>query len=478
MKKHDTFIKWFYNKCMYMSETRGGKPQAQGRLSVAIYDTPRVVGERLASALTRAGHDVLFEGNLKPETAMNNADVWVIKWSYGFQNYDFLRSHHPRLGFVSATKGVDHINRQAMSELGLRADNCPAFSTIPVAEHAIALAMRSIYGACRLPPLSTGLVAFSNYSDEYAERVVAQMLMRIREIDRGIGNSRSCTYLDSENRRPSEPWYNHELAGARIGIIGRDRGAFGLARILKEGFDCDIYGYDVPEELLGYYRVKPDSYLNIIEHSEYLFLCTSGFGPQSGPWTFDSTVLPVPEDLSFGASDVAVLGTGAIGSTIARICNNGFGCHVRAYNRSRKPELAGIVEYLDPEIPISGPISDSDFSFISLPLNDGTSNLIASKQMGEIRMGRKRVLVNVGRDRIVDSDAVYDYISRGALLAYATDVVPNDASLCKGQPPDDMTLKFLKHPAVVPTPHEGECSKNALDRLTSEVLAKLNNFLM
>jgi lactate dehydrogenase-like 2-hydroxyacid dehydrogenase len=458
--------------------TGSGRIIGPSKLSVAIYDTPRVVGERLSKALTQAGYDVLFDGNLTKETAYREADVWLIKWTYGLGDYGFLKDAHPRLGIISATNGVDHINRQALAELNLRAENCPTFSSIPVAEHAIGLALRSVHGECALPPLSGSVVVFSEYSDIYAEQAVAQMLMRSRQINSSIERARGCRYRDNDDRRPSEPWINSELAGARIGIIGHDREAFEIARILKEGFDCDLYGYDISEALAGYYRVKPESYLRIIEYSDYIFLCTSRYGPTSGPWTFDTRQLTKSEELSLGGSDVAVLGTGAIGSIIARICKKGFNCNVRAFNRSRKPELAGIVEYVDPKAPISVPISDSNFTFVSLPLNEGTSNLITAQQMSELILGRKRILVNVTRDKIVESDAVFDFVSRGALLAYATDVVPNDALLCKGGPPDETTQKFLQHSFVIPTPHEGECSRNALERLVDEVLIKLNNFMM
>jgi lactate dehydrogenase-like 2-hydroxyacid dehydrogenase len=463
---------------MYMSSTRSGRIIGPSKLSVAIYDTPRVVGERLSNALALAGYDVLFDGNLTKETACREADVWLIKWTYGLGDYGFLKDAHPRLGIISATNGVDHINKQAIAELNLRTENCPTFSSIPVAEHAIGLALRSVHGACVLPPLSSSVVVFSEYSDTYAERAVAQMLMRTRQLDRSIERARDGKYRDNDDRRSSEPWFNSELAGARIGIIGHDRDAFELSRILKEGFDCDLYGYDIPEELAGFYRVKPESYLRILEYSDYIFLCTSRYGPTNGPWTIDARQLPAQEDLPLSNSDVAVLGTGAIGSIIARICKKGFNCNVRAFNRSRKPELSGIVEYVDPKAPISIPISDSNFTFVSLPLNEGTSNLITAQQMGGLTLGRKRVLVNVTRDKIVESDAVFDFVSRGALLAYATDVVPNDAALCKGGLPDNTTQKFLQHPFVIPTPHEGECSKNALERLVGEVLIKLNNFMM
>jgi len=461
-----------------MSVTSRGRIIGPSKISVAIYDTPRVVGERLSTALLQAGFDVLYEGNLTRETACREADIWLTKWTYKLGDYGFLKDAHPRLGFVSATNGVDHINKQAVAELNLRAENCPTFSSIPVAEHAIGLALRSVHGECILPPLSGSVVVFSEYSDEYAERAVAQMLMRSRQMDLGIERARGYKYRDRDDRRPSEPWSNSELAGARVGIIGKDREAFQLARILREGFDCDLHGYDISEELSGYYRVKHDSYLGIIEHSDYIFLCTSRYGPMSGPWTFDTRQLSAQEEMQLSNSDVTVLGTGAIGSIIARICKKGFHCNVRAYNRSRKPELAGIVEYVDPNAPISTPISDSNFSFISLPLNEGTSNLITDKQLGELALGRKRVLVNVTRDRIIESEAVFEYVSRGALLAYATDVVPNDAVLCKGEAPDETTQKFLQHGFVIPTPHEGECSRNALERLVDEVLVKLNNFMM
>lgn len=462
---------------MYMCIELGGKTNGQARPSIAIYNMPRLVGERLSEAISKSGFDVLFEGDLKPETAINGAGVWLVKWCYGL-NYDFLRSYHPSLGFISATKGVDHIDRKAMAELNLRADNCPGFSTISVAEHAIALAMRSIHGPCRLPPLSSGLVVFSGYSDEYAERAVAHMIMRARQIESSITRARSCFYLTSDGRRPSEPWFNQELSGARIGIIGHDRSAFRLVRMLKDGFDCKIRGHGVSEELAGYYNVKPENYLSILENSDYVFLLTDSYGPKDGLWAFNSASLPPPVEMELSGSDVAVLGTGAIGSTIARICKKGFGCNVRAFNRSTKPELQGIVEFIDPQKPISDTISDSNFSFISLPLNPETNNLITSQEIGSLILNRKRVLVNVGRDRIIESDAVLDFVSRGALLSYATDLVHNDAALCQGMEPDQTTQRFLQHEGIIPTPHEAEASKGALERLVAEVLRKLGNFMM
>ncbi len=463
-----------------MNEFPGRRAQGPSRLNLAIYDMPSAVSGRLSGALASAGYSVLFEGRLDDRTACDNADVWITKWSFGLK-HDFLKNHHPRLGFISATAGVDHIDRRAMAELGLRADNCPTFSSVSVAEHALALAFRGASSKCILPPLREGRVIFSEFSDDYAERAIAQVLMRSRQMEKSIERARSYEYLDSEGLRPSEPWSNSELSNARIGIIGREREAFLLSGILKYGFDCDIYGYDTPEELAGF-GVKPDGYLPILEHSDYIFLCTSRYGPRETPWSVDARTLP-SLDMSLLQASVGVLGTGAIGSIISRICAKGFGCLVSAFSRSQKAELLSLgVRYPDPEKPAQEALAEvlgkSDFIFVALPLNEGTQNLITAQQMEGQNSLKPRILVNVTRDKIVDSAPLYDFISRGLYVAYATDVVPNDFVLCSGGIPDEMTQKFLQHRNVIPTPHEGECSKNALERLAKEVLVKLNNFMM
>lgn len=459
----------------------GGAVQKQ--LKVAIYDMPAIVGTRLRLALTKIGHEVLVEGPLdvnNPESARTDADIWVTKWSFGL-NREFLSQARPKLGFISATSGVDHIDRGAIAEFGLRAENCPTFSTRSVAEHALALAYRGLFVKPALPPLSEGQVVFTGFNNRYAVQAIAEMVMRNRQIEQSIERAKSYCYQECNGRRPDTPWYNRELSGSRIGIIGKANSSFYLSNVLKSGFDCEIMGHDLMPSM-GAYTSAEYTIPRILHECDYVFVCDDEKYSKlhNLPGAFPSHLLDIPRQLVAWPT-VAILGTGAIGSYIAKVCCQGFRCEVNAFNRSEKHELSMMgVKYPgvenDPKLAIAKTIEDAHIIFVALPFNDETRNFDIA---GCIRNNSKvswRVLVNVTRDRILPQDDLHGMLESGLLISYATDVVPGDFLLCSGHKPDEKIHGFIQHSSVVPTPHEAECSKNSLDRLVSEVLLKLETF--
>ncbi len=460
-----------------MNQIRGGRG-APSHLKVAVYDMPLVVGRRLAEAAESAGHSVLFEGPLNARTARSDADVWLTKWSFGL-SHGFLSEFRPRLGFVSATSGVDHIDRDAVSEYGLRAERCPTFSSRSVAEHALALAFKASYSRCSLPPLSAGPLMVSGYSDDFAGEAVAHMLMRDRNMDESVSCARSFSYLEADGRRPSGPWENRELSGSRIGFVGRGRPAYMLAHILKSGFDCELWGHDVPNGMAAF-NVRLSRLDELLEKCRYIFVCDDRQEALAGAGSaFPAARLELPEN-SVLRSSVAVLGTGAIGSIIARICRLGFDCDVRAFSRSMKQELLDLgVRYpnYDSGHALASTLRGTDFVFAAVPGGAETANFLPEKGVREPFGDRRPVLVNITRDRIIDSEALYALVWSGHLSAYATDVMPGDFSLCKGEKPGHIARMFAQSPLVVPTPHIAECSRESLGRLVAEALSKLDDFL-
>jgi lactate dehydrogenase-like 2-hydroxyacid dehydrogenase len=456
-----------------------------GRLRFAIYDCPAIVSKRIAETLQTHGHKVLFEGPLVEKNqvphkinAVPEADIWIAKWTSAL-NGAFLREFHPRKGIITASSGTGHIDNDAMNSLGLKLVNCPTFSSNSVAEHAMALAFTGLYGRAILPPLSASPVIFSQFSDDFAEQAVAQILMRVRQMNKSINRAKEYDY-----RRLDEPWSNEELRYAKIGIIGRDSSAVKLARILHDGFECSIFGYDASESL-AFHGVEPMFITDILDRCDYVFMCTDRYGFQVPPDSVedslergivDSRALPAP-DVTISDSNVAILGTGGIGSIIARIAIKGFKCKVSAYSRSERQNLAGDgVIYHVPdknENALANAVSDANFIFISAKLPKGTPPLISQELLGSLS-GRERVIVNVARDDMVASEPLYELLCKGGIMSYATDVLPNDAILWSGGKPDDMTKKYMQHSSVVPTPHEGDCSKRSLDRLVTELLVNIN----
>ncbi|MEW6749108.1 MAG: NAD(P)-dependent oxidoreductase [Candidatus Micrarchaeota archaeon] len=463
--------------------------------SIAIYDVPRIVGRRLWRAFADAGFDVVFEGPLNRETARNDADIWVAKWTFLFKK-DFLQEFHPARGIVTLSVGTEHIDTKTLSAIGLSVENCPSFSSNSVAEHGMALALRSVHGPSVLPSLGRGPVIFTKFSDEYAEHAVAHMLIRARQMDESIARAARYEYYrkDAPDYRHDEPWKNAELAGTEVGIIGDERDAYRLARILRYGFNCNLCAFDVSEDLDIFnprYMLPPE----MLSTCDYIFLCTDSLGLQrpSDQEGLESRIaaelrldrIDTPAQLETPSlplmgSHVAVLGTGNIGSIIARMAKLGFGCEVTAYDMHRKESLMdlGITYRAD----VGSAMEEADFIFIALPLNDGTHSLVGWNELNDLPYCLERVITNITRDQIIESDSLYCLLCDGGVTAYGTDVLPNDAALWRraknpDEEPDALTRKFVEHPRVIATPHEGDCSAPSLERMCQEALGKVIKIL-
>jgi len=124
------------------------------KLGIAIYDTPGKFSNALADKFRAAGHSVLFEGVLKRETARNDADIWVIKWTFDEAKGAFLSEHRPKLGIVSLSRGIGHIDIEAVKHFGLKLDNCPDFGSNAVTEHTLAVSLWGLYGDMAVPSIS------------------------------------------------------------------------------------------------------------------------------------------------------------------------------------------------------------------------------------------------------------------------------------------------------------------------------------
>lgn len=484
------FFKSYYRKCIIMKEKRRSR-RGNRKPKIAIYDVPKIVGRKLSASLREAGCSVLHEGPLSPETARNDADIWIAKWTFLFKR-DFLMDFHPSRGIVTLSVGTDHIDKGAIAELGIALESCPSFSSTSVAEHAMTLAMRSLYPEPILPPLEAGQIIFTRFSDDYAEQAVAHMLMRARQINESVERAQNYEYYreDRPQYRHDEPWANTELSNTKVGIVGSDRQATTLARILSSGFNCKLFLYDTAGDF-DLYKPERLTLPELLEVCDYVFLCSDRYGlqkpsaddeminPKQGPRMRTLRVDSVDElplsDTRFSGSHVAVLGTGNIGSIIARMARPGFGCEIAAFSRTPKKELENWgVRYKDT---VEAALSRARFIFIALPLNYGTRELLDWEQLFRIAPNRPRVLVNVTRDQIIESESLYDMLSLRGIHSYATDVLPNDALLWKRRDlgerhaePDELTRKFVQHPNVIATPHEGDCSAPSLERMWREAL--------
>lgn len=456
------------------------------RLKAAVCDTPKKMELALSKKLVELGYDVVYAGPLRDigkndtsartRSALADADVWLTKWSFCLKGPNMIFNEvRPRLGLITMSVGTDHMDTSAIENMGLRLENCPAFCSNSVAEHALALAMRGLYSESVLPPLSAGKVIFNNFSDEFAEQAVAQILMRVRQMDQSMERAKKYDY-----NRHDAPWKNEELRAAKIGIIGGDRSAVKLVRMLRLGFNCELFGHDTSDGVAAY-DVRFMSPLEVFDRSDYVFFCDNAYGEihrkdsaehgkvyQSN--ILDSQKLEEP-DRRFSDSKVAILGTGRIGSILAKMARLGFNCSVSAYSTTQRKELTSIDVHYSSSV--ESTIAGADFIFIALPLTVHTERLLGGEQISQLPPYKAPVLVNVTRDEIVESESLFDCISRGMVMVYATDVLPKDKVLWMKEEPDDLTKKFVQHTSVVATPHEGDASIWSLMRLLEEVKDKM-----
>lgn len=432
-------------------------------MKIALYDTPRAMARAVSKSLSHRGHEVLYEGPFSIQTARKDADVWITKWTFSLKRA-LLETAHPKRGIVTMSVGTDHIDKAAVADAGLKLENCPTFCTNSVAEHALALAFGGLVRDYPLPHVSEGPLLFTGFSDACAEALVAQMLLRARQMKESAGRARKYDY-----RRYDSPWENSELAGAKIAIAGHHVPAPHLARMLRLGFNCDMYGYHADEGLEAF-GVKPLFAPALLETFDYT-IAGARWSAAAGNGKHIAVAALEEPAIRFTGSHVAILGTGRIGSTIARIAKLGFNCEVTAFSTSQKKDMMELGVRYAPNI--ESAVGAADFIFIALPLTSSSRNIVNAGLLGGLPAGRQRVLVNVTRDGIVDSAALLDALERGIITVYSTDVLPRDKLLWAGGAPEDITRRFAEHPSVVATPHEGDCSRHSLGRLCSELAEKL-----
>jgi D-2-hydroxyacid dehydrogenase (NADP+) len=139
---------------------------------------------------------------------------------------------------------------------------------------------------------------------------------------------------------------------------------------------------------------------------------------------------------------LGLVGVGTIGREIARIAT-AFGMHVIALRR--RPGQGAVTEVHEvwPPSGLSDLLERVDVLVIAAPLTPETDRLIGAPELA--RMQSTAILVNVGRARIVDTDALVKALETRRLGGAAIDVFPQEPL-----PPEH---PLWRCPNAVLTPH-------------------------
>jgi phosphoglycerate dehydrogenase-like enzyme len=185
---------------------------------------------------------------------------------------------------------------------------------------------------------------------------------------------------------------------------------------------------------------------------------------QDGRWDksgFDGPDLPVRE---LGRSTVGIVGLGGIGRDVARRCG-ALGARVLGLRR-REGAVEG-VEVLHGAEGLDRILRESDFVVVTAPETAETAGLLDAAALA--RMQPHAVLVNVGRGRIVDEDALVAALRHGDIRGAALDVFATEP-LPGGHP-------LWTAPNLLITPHVSAYTEHFWEREAELVVENVRRYL-
>lgn len=160
---------------------------------------------------------------------------------------------------------------------------------------------------------------------------------------------------------------------------------------------------------------------------------------------------------------LAVVGSGAIGSAVARIAG-AFGMRALA---ARVPGSRS-----EGRMPLAEALAQADAVTLHCPLTEETRNLVDATFLAALKPGA--ILINTGRGPLIDESAVLAALASGRLGGLGLDVLSREPPL-PGHPLLDPRAPWARK--VLVTPHIGWATVEARRRLLRSVIANLEAFL-
>ena len=169
---------------------------------------------------------------------------------------------------------------------------------------------------------------------------------------------------------------------------------------------------------------------------------------------------------------VGIIGYGAIGSEIARLCG-AFGMRVvgirrRASGDGTPPEDApDCVALIWPPERMGDVLSESDYVVLAVPLTEETHHLIGAKELAQMKPGA--ALINIARGEVADWEAQVSALENGRLRASYTDVTTPEP-LPDGHP-------LWSAPNLFITPHSSGLQPDYFGKAAHRFADNLRRFL-
>lgn len=224
-------------------------------------------------------------------------------------------------------------------------------------------------------------------------------------------------------------------------------------------------------------RVPAYSPFSVAEHAVTLMLALNRKLIQSNHRVMDQNFsLNGLTGFDMNGKTVGIMGTGKIGSTIARILH-GFGCRLLAFDKIQNEEIKQRyqVVYTDSETLYK----TSDIITLHLPLNEQTQYIIDQAAIAQMKPGV--MLINTARGGLVNTNEVIPALKSGRIGYFGMDVYENEHGLffedhSYNVLQDDMLARLMAFRNVLITGHQGFLTDTALRNICETTLHNLDCF--
>ncbi len=152
---------------------------------------------------------------------------------------------------------------------------------------------------------------------------------------------------------------------------------------------------------------------------------------------------------------VGVVGTGAIGSRTAELCN-AFGCKILAYDLYPKKNAPEYIKY----VTLEQLLSNSDIITLHCPLTEESRHLINKERIDLMKPGA--ILINAARGPVVDSKALAEALNTDKIGGAGIDVF-------EIEPPLNTDHPLLHSKNTIVTPHIAFASEESM-KLRAEIV--------
>jgi D-3-phosphoglycerate dehydrogenase / 2-oxoglutarate reductase len=151
-----------------------------------------------------------------------------------------------------------------------------------------------------------------------------------------------------------------------------------------------------------------------------------------------------------GGKTVGIVGLGAIGAALARVCKEGFGMRVLGYQR-HADRMPAFVE----AVSLDSLFAQSDFISLNCPLTEDTRHLVNAARLRSMKPDA--VIVNAARGAVIDEMALAQALRERWIKAAAVDV------FC--EQPLRADHPFLALDNILLTPHAAALTRESSEKM-------------